>query len=310
MSYVFGPVPSRRLGYSLGVDIVPDKHCTQNCVYCQIGRTKDVTVERRSFFPVADVLRAIAGALATGKKIDYVTFSGSGEPTLNKDLGKLIRGTRKLTNTKTCLLTNGTMFFDRQVRAEAALADLVVPSLDAGSEEVYRRVCRPHPSLTLEKLVGGLVAFREQYKGPIWLEVMLVRGLNDAPDELERIKKLAERIRPDKIQLNTVARPPQDPSARPLPTLNLERIRRIFGPNAEVISGFDRREQRIGEPDLALSILELIRRRSVTMGDIVAAMGVTRQEAQAAVEGLIAESRIKKVVHGARTFYREDFEGG
>jgi wyosine [tRNA(Phe)-imidazoG37] synthetase (radical SAM superfamily) len=307
VGYVFGPVPSRRLGYSLGVDVVPEKHCTQNCVYCQIGKTKDVTLARRSFFPVADVLREIEAALSKGKAVDYVTFSGSGEPTLNKDLGKLIRGVKKRTDVKVCLLTNGTLFTDKQVRAEAALADVVVPSLDAGSEEVFRRVCRPHPDVTLEKLVGGLVAFRAEFRGQLWLEVMLVAGVNDGTEELLRIKRLAARIRPDKIQLNTVVRPPQDEGARALSPVDLERIRELFGETAETIPGFTRREQRIGEAELPEAIFELVRRRSVTVADVVSAMGVTREEALAACDRLVADGRIKKVVHGAKAFYRESY---
>jgi wyosine [tRNA(Phe)-imidazoG37] synthetase (radical SAM superfamily) len=307
MRFVFGPVPSRRLGLSLGVDIVPEKHCTLNCLYCQVGKTKHLTTERRSFFPPEEILAEVRDALAAGASPDYVTFSGSGEPTLNSDLGALIVGVRKLTDTRICVLTNGTMLIDPEVRRQVALADLVVPSLDAATEAVFRRLNRPHPEITVQRIVDGIAALRRESKVEIWLEVMIVAGVNDHEEELLRIKELADRIDPHRIQLNTVARPPQDPSARAVSGPEMAAIRALFGPRAEEIRDFRGRAHKETGPPLLDAIVEMVKRRSITVGDLESAMGIGRKEAQGALDRLVTERRIRKVVHGDRKYYQEAF---
>ena len=206
--YVFGPVPSRRLGRSLGVDLVPFKSCSFDCVYCQVGRTTDKTLERREFVPLDDVLAEVERKLAGDVFPDYITMSGSGEPTLYSRLGELIRGIKARAEVPVAVLTNGSLLSDPAVREELLAADLVVPSLDAGGEALYRRVNRPHIDATYEKLVEGLIAFREAYENALWLEVFLLGSITD--DEARALAETASRVNPDRIQLNTVARPPAE----------------------------------------------------------------------------------------------------
>ena len=305
MKYVFGPVASRRLGISLGIDVVPEKYCTLNCLYCQVGKTKHLTTERLSFFPPEEILAEVRQAAKAEKKIDYATFSGSGEPTLNADLGRLIDGVRAITHSRISVLTNATMLYLPEVRREVARADVVVPSLDAGSEEVFRRINRPHESIRLETIVSGIESLRKESDAEIWLEVMLVAGINDDPPELMRIKRLVERIDPHKIQLNTVVRPPQDPSARALSIDDLERIRTLFGEKAEAITGVSKKWQGRGERDLIETILQTVTRRSITAADLEKTTGRPRKEIREVLDRLVAENRIRKVVHGERTFYQE-----
>ena len=208
--FVYGPVASRRLGFSLGVDIIPFKTCTLDCVYCQLGSAGRTTVRRRSWFPPEAILAQIKEAIDSGQRIDVITFSGSGEPTLSRDLGFLIRSIKKMTGIPVAVLTNGTLLGRRDVRRDLAAADIVGPSLDAVPAALFRRVNRPHASLDNRKVIDGLVRFRDEFAGEIRLEIMLVKGVNDSPAAIEAVKKAVARIRPDRIELNTVVRPPAD----------------------------------------------------------------------------------------------------
>ena len=226
---IYGPVPSRRLGYSLGVDILPFKTCSMDCIYCQLGSGAKTTVQRKEYVPARSALAQIETALAGSRRIDAVTFSGSGEPGLNSGIGRIIRGIKKTTAVPVVVLTNSSCLVGRQGRREFLAADIVVPSLDAVTSGIFQKINRPHPSLKVEKIIGGLVRFRREFKGRIWLEIMLVKGVNDGPAHLKKLKAAVARIRPDKVQLNTVVRPPAERSARPLNRAELERIRAFFG---------------------------------------------------------------------------------
>jgi len=170
---VFGPVPSRRLGLSLGVDIIPYKTCSYNCIYCQLKETTDQRIERASFLPVDKILSEVKEAIAKNERIDYITFSGSGEPTLNSDIGRLIAGTKEMTDIKVAVLTNGSLLYRPDVRRDLMKADLVKPSLDAASEKAFRKINRPHPALDLAKIIEGLRKFSEEFTGELYLEIML-----------------------------------------------------------------------------------------------------------------------------------------
>jgi wyosine [tRNA(Phe)-imidazoG37] synthetase (radical SAM superfamily) len=237
MKYVFGPVPSRRLGQSLGIDTIPLKTCNWNCVYCQLGRTHPVTNERRDYFPPEDVVNEVHQALDTHGpgQIDWVTFVGSGEPTLHASIGWLIREVKALTDLPVAVITNGSLLYLPEVRDALIAADAVLPTLDAGTPELYRRVNRPHPEVTFERLLEGLVAFRYDYRGHLWLEIMLVRGLNDTEYALSRIADAVRRIGPDKIHLGLPTRPPAEPWVQPVDEAGLMRARAILGDVAQVI---------------------------------------------------------------------------
>jgi wyosine [tRNA(Phe)-imidazoG37] synthetase (radical SAM superfamily) len=212
MKYVFGPVPSRRLGQSLGVDPIPLKTCNWNCVYCQLGRSRPLVNERRDYFPPDEIVAEVAEALhAHGPEgIDWVTFLGSGEPLLHAHLGEMLREVKALTPLPMAVLTNGSLLYLSAVRDELKVADAVLPSLDAGTPELYRRINRPHPQLSYERLIEGLVAFGQEYEGDLWLEVMLIRGLNDTEGALQDIATQLTRIRPKEIHVNLPTRPPAE----------------------------------------------------------------------------------------------------
>jgi wyosine [tRNA(Phe)-imidazoG37] synthetase (radical SAM superfamily) len=217
MKYVFSPVPSRRLGQSLGIDTIPLKTCNWNCVYCQLGRTQPVTNERRGYFPPAEIIAVVAQALEAHRpgEIDWVTFVGSGEPTLHASIGWLIRQVKTLSDAPVAVITNGSLLYLPDVRDALVAADAVLPTLDAGTPELYRQINRPHPDVTFERLLDGLVAFRRAYQGRLWLEIMLVKGLNDTANALGHIAAAVAHIRPDQVHLNLPTRPPAEPWVQP-----------------------------------------------------------------------------------------------
>ncbi len=188
--YLYGPVPSRRLGRSLGIDIVPLKVCTLDCVYCQLGRSSEKTTRRREYVPIDAVIEELAEKISNGLDADFITIAGSGEPTLNSGLGKLLKAASDITDIPLTVLTNGTLFYREDVRADCAQADVVMPSLDAGDEPTFRKINRPHRDISIEKLVSGLCALREEFAGRIWLEVFLVDGMNTDTGQIAEIKGL------------------------------------------------------------------------------------------------------------------------
>jgi len=311
MSYIFGPVPSRRLGRSLGVDLVPHKVCTLNCIYCQAGATTRQTLERAEYVPANKIIDELKAYSEKGKgpKPDVITFSGSGEPTLNSKIGDLIGRIRKLyPHTPIAVLTNGTLLFDPQVRHEIKAADIVMPSLDAATEEAFQKVNRPHVDLKLKKVVEGLFAFKRIFKGKLWIEVLPVKGLNDSPQELKAIKKILDELKPDKIHLNTVVRPPQNSSAKPVEREQMEMICALFGARCEVIAGFEHKELMSNVPGLKEAIVELTKRRSVTLEDISEALGATIDQVKDALKELCGEKVVKKISFHNKCFYQ--YRGG
>lgn len=278
-SFTYGPVPSRRLGMSLGVDIVPPKICTLDCVYCQLGRTTRSSVVREDFVDIEAVLAEIKGKFDAGLKADFITLGGSGEPTLNSRLGDLIDRIHRFTKVPVAVLTNGTLFFRKDVRAECIKADMVAPSLDAGDAATFEAMNRPNRDITFEKLVWGLEQFRREYSGQLWLEVFLIAGVNTDAGQIDLIKGLIQRIRPDKVHLNTAVRPPAEPDVQAVPQDVLDRIARQIGGNCEVIGGaptglIDRHESRT-EAD----IVSVLKRRPCSLEDLCTGLGITRNEA-------------------------------
>ena len=237
MKYVFGPVPSRRLGQSLGIDTIPLKTCNWNCVYCQLGRTQPLVNERKEYYPSYEILTEVRDALEAHQpgEINWVTFVGSGEPLLHANMGWLIRQVKGITELPVAVITNGSLLYLPEVRQELAAADAVLPSLDAGTAELYRQINRPHPEITYERLVEGLVTFREEYRGKLWVEVMLVRGLNDAPQALWDIAKVLQKIMPDAVHINLPTRPPAETWVQPPHEESLMQAMAILGNIAEVV---------------------------------------------------------------------------
>jgi len=239
MRYIYGPVPSRRLGLSLGVSLTPHKTCDFDCVYCQLGVTTLKSAERKEYFKVEEVVTEIAQWLANNAEkannLSFITFAGSGEPTLHPGLGGIIVSLRKMTSVPIAVITNASLLQDPAVRREVAQADLIVPSLDAATEEVFQGVNRPLTGLRLQDILDGLAALRREYRGKIWLEVMVVKGINDDIGHARKLAELIERIRPDKIQLNSPVRYTAEAHVAAADRKQLERIQEILGDKCEII---------------------------------------------------------------------------
>ena len=286
------------------MDIIPFKTCTLDCIYCQLGKTTKKTIKRREYFSPEKIVSQVKKVLSSGQHIDYITFSGSGEPTLNTMIGKLIREIKKLTSIPVAVLTNSTLLARKSVRRALRGADLVVPSVDAVTEEVFAAINRPYHSLTAEGVVNGLREFRSEFKGEIWLEIMLVKGVNDSPSHIRKLKKVISEIQPEKVQLNTVIRPPSEKSSRPLSRQELEKIREILGEKCEIIAEFRSKEQFPPSEDIEETILSMIRRRPVTLTDIFTSLGKQKNEIAKSLNGLLKDKKINRVVHKGLTYYR------
>ena len=255
--YIYGPVSSWRLGISLGIDLLSceEKICNFDCIYCQLGRTTALQVERESFFPREDILTEITNAVA-GDKIDFVTFVGDGEPTLNKDLGWLIQNTKTQLGLPVAVITNGSLLFRDDVRDDLSEADVVIPTLDAGNEKMFRAVNRPHRSIDFKTMLQGLVDFRSEFSGQMWIEVMLVRGLNDTEKELRSIKRAIDMIKPDRVYILTPIRPPAESWVRPSDPADILRAQKIIA-KAKTVDELETGQFGLGEfSDARQAILE------------------------------------------------------
>lgn len=311
-SFVYGPVRSRRLGLSLGINIIPTKTCTLDCIYCQCGLTTRKTVTRESFFPVADILAAVRSAVRNSQpatrnsQLSFLTFSGEGEPTLNKDIGRIIRRLKKEFRIPVAVITNSTLLTDPQVRRDLYAADLVVPSLDAAEQRNFARIDRCHSSIKVKDIIEGLKLFRRYYRGKMWLEIMLVKGINDSVEHVIALRKAAHEIQPDRVQLNTVVRPPAEKFAKPMSHDDLVQIQYLFGPNTDIVAetkdkGPRTRDKVGGPPDEA--ILATVHGRPVTRKDLADSLGIAPRALTAALRRLVRSKRIKPVDYSGKTFY-------
>ncbi len=300
---IFGPVPSRRLGRSLGVDLIPYKTCSFDCVYCQIGRTTCKTIERRAFLPHEPLLDALRAKLEHGPRPDIITLSGSGEPTLDADFGAFIAEVKRFTDIPVAVLTNGSLLYDPAVRADCARADLVLPSLDAGDEDVYQRINRPHEALPFQKVVDGLAAFREEFAGDIWLEVFFIEGLNTDAEQVDKIRSWTERIRPDKVHLNTAVRPTAEASAVRVAQDRLESIAERLGPRAEVIADFSHVHEQADFQAQRDDVLAMLQRRPCSLDDIASGLGLHRNHVLKFIEELEEKQLIQQQRRGDVIYY-------
>ncbi len=305
--HVFGPVPSRRLGRSLGVDLVPFKVCTYDCIYCQLGRTTRKTTERKEWVPLNEVCASLRDTLDT--KPDFITLSGSGEPTLFSRPGELIRSIKDLTDVPVAVLTNGSLLSVPEVRAGLLEADLVVPSLDVGNERLFRLVNRPHEDIAFDRMVEGLIAFRQEYGGRYWLEVLLLGGITAVPAEVERIAEIARRIGPDRVHLNTATRPPAEKSALAVQKAELQRLAAAFGGTATVVADYPATAQRGEFAARREDVLNLLRRRPCTVDDIAGGLGLHRNEVVKYVQELVDERLLSTSTSDGRVYYAATSQG-
>ena len=305
--YLFGPVPSRRLGISLGVDLVPMKTCSLNCIYCECGKTTKLTLSRSNYVPLADVKTEFLHYLSNHPKPDYITFSGSGEPTLNASISEAIHFIRSHEiGIPVAVLTNGTLLFDPQVREELKPASMVMPSLDAATDKVFAKINRPHPKLTVDRMIDGLIQFRKDFQGLIWLEIFIVPALNDTESELTAIKRAIQKITPDRVQLNTLDRPGPVSHIRAATPEELNQIIHFWGlDNIEVIAkASERKEMLAYRDDIESAILETIARRPCTLVDLTNILGLHANEVNKYLDVLEADKRVSVTRQPRGQFYQ------
>lgn len=303
--HIYGPVLSRRLGRSLGIDLVPFKTCTYDCVYCQLGRTTDKTIERKEYVAVAAVLSELERKLATGDLPDYISLAGSGEPTLNAGIGELIDKIKSLTDVPLAVLTNGSLLWMKEVQDALMAADLVLPSLDAGDEYLFQYVNCPHKDISFERMVNGLAEFTKRFSGEVWLEVFLLGGVTGIPSEVKKIAALIKKIGPARVQLNTVSRPPAEEFALPIPPERMYALKEFIPGEVDIIS--ENKEDKVhifasyeaNEAD----ILALLSRRPCTAEDIAGGLGIHITEAFKYLEALTASGKVTTIVVERRSYY-------
>ncbi|NTV33462.1 MAG: radical SAM protein [Deltaproteobacteria bacterium] len=302
MKYLFGPVPSRRLGLSLGVDLIPPKTCSYDCLYCQIGKTTCKAIEPSAYVPVEAVIAELDETLAKVQP-DYVTFSGSGEPTLHVGLGRLIAYVKERTAAKVAVLTNGSLLYRPEVRERLLKADMVMPTLSTVREETYRAIHQPHDKLNVASLLSGLKSLRKTFRGQLFIEVMLLAGFNDRDEEIEALRQGVLEIAPDRVQLNTVVRPPANAKAIPLDRKKLEYIKRVFGECAEIIATAPVKEKQHFQGTLSAAVLEMARRRPVTVEDVAGALDAPLSEVDKTVKALVHNGELRLQTHIGKDYY-------
>ena len=305
--YLFGPVPSRRLGMSLGIDLVPKKVCSLDCVYCEVGKTTKLTTDRKEYILYDKVTAELADYFQNNPEPDYITFSGYGEPTLNVRIGEILQ---YLKTTKPhipiAILTNGTLFYDPTLQEEIKTADVVLPSLDAATEEVFRKLNRPAEGLSLTNYINGLIEFSQKYKGKIWLEVFILPGYNDHEEELTKLKEIIQKIHPESVQLNTLDRPGTEPGLRGATPEELQKIIDFWDmKNVKIISAAAARKNKTSyRKDTESAILETIARRPCTLQDLTQILGMHSNEINKYLGVLEEEGKIQTQEQERGVFYQ------
>ncbi len=305
--HLFGPVPSRRLGMSLGVDLIPHKICSLNCVYCECGRTTNLTSERQEYVPVESVLKELKHFFSNNPDPEYITFSGAGEPTLHSRIGEVlefIKGLRP--EIPLAVLTNGSLFGDDAVRKDLMQADLVLPSLDAATDAAFRRINRPVRSFTIDKYIQGLIDFGKEFAGEIWLEILILPGYNDDMDNIDSLKEAVLKIKPDRIQINTLDRPGTVGGLRAASRIELERISNLWGlENVEIIAApIERQDVKSYRTDVESAILETLSRRPCTLADLEKILGLHINEINKYLGVLEESGVIETTNHERGLFYQ------
>jgi len=309
MKYIYGPVPSRRLGRSLGIDPIPSKTCNYQCIYCQLGKTTFFTNERRNYYPKEEIIAEMREAIEQNeKKIDYLTFVGSGEPTLYKDLEELILTAKELSKNPISVITNGALLYNSEVSKTLMLADVVLPSLDAGDSKLFIKINRPHPSLKYNEIIQGLIEFKKRFKGKLWLEIMIIKGVNDSNENLLKIKEKIDLIKPDRIDINVPTRPPAEnwvkiPDKSIIPLL-MEIFGDIYDINFPEKGKFD-----IYSSGFENEVLSIIERHPMRQDQIIETFSTDNFNQKEILQRLKAlESRkiITRVIYNKQIFWKLD----
>lgn len=304
--YLFGPVPSRRLGMSLGIDLVPKKVCALNCVYCEVGETTKLTTDRMEYIKYDKIISELQQFMSSRPKIDYITFSGSGEPTLNSRIGEVLAYVKQnYPDVRTAILTCGALLSSPQLRTEILEADVILPSLDAATQAIFNKINRPNPNLSIDTYIKGLIDFRKEYKGQIWLEVFLLRGYNDTPEELDLIKEAILKIEPDIVQLNTLDRPGTVEGLIAMTKNELQKIKDYWDiSDVEIIaSAAQRTDIDSYNTDIEGRILATIARRPCTLDDLNQILGIHVNEINKYLGTLELNKKIKSTTLKRGVFY-------
>lgn len=305
MRYIFGPVASRRLRMSLGIDLVPYKTCSFDCLYCELGTTTHLTLERKMYSAPQEIIDELKGYL---KKLalppDYITLGGSGEPTLHDHLGTIIEEIKKLTSIPVAVLTNSSLLYRDDVKEDLLRTDVILPSLDAVSPSLFTYLNRPHSSLDLKKIIQGLIDFRKMFTGQIWLEILFCRGVNDSEEEVMRLHEVIREINPDKVQLNTLDRPPAEDSVFHVGREELERIKRFFGEKAEIITGSFPDDAQGSIADRKKRVYNLVKRRPSTFDEISLTLGIPKMALLDLIEVLKNEGKVSQRLHNNQVYYQ------
>ncbi len=307
MKYVYGPVPSRRLGNSLGIDPIPSKTCNYQCIYCQLGKTTNFTNERKDFYPKKEIVKEMEESINLNEdKFDYITFVGSGEPTLCNSLGELILKAKELSKKPICVITNGSLLYHEDVKDELMFSDVVLPTLDAGDEKLFIKINRPHPSIKFEKMIQGYIDFRKEFSGKFWIEIMLMKGINDSKEELLKIKNKLDLIKPDRIDVNVPIRPPaeswvQIPDKNVISTLN-----DVFG-EYNNINFPERGKFSVFSSNFEMELKKLLERHPMRQEQIFETFSSKKfneQDILLQLNTLSSQNKIKKVIYNNQPFWK------
>ena len=311
--YIFGPVPSRRLGSSLGVDLVPFKTCSINCVYCEAKATTNLTLERKEYVPVDEVISQLDKVLKDSPQLDYITFSGAGEPTLNSRISDVVKFVVKnYPQYKICLLTNGTLLGQQDVIDDLKLlrpSDVVIPSLDASNEDEFQKINRPHANLRLDQLIADITNFRGKNNAQMWLELFIVPEVNDSVESQKQFAKIIAKIAPDKVQLNNLDRPGCVDWIRPAPEETIKSFINILEEVAavEIIGKFSYRSEKLkfsgSDEEIKNAILEMTNRRPYTIADFLFAININKNHLKTLLTELIDTKKLATKIDDRGTFY-------
>ena len=324
MKHLFGPVKSRRLGLSQGIDLLPPKTCNFNCIYCEINRAPQLSCQRSEHVPTEVILAEIDELLADEARVrdlDVFTITASGEPTLHTGIGRIIRHIKEKTDKPVAILTNGSQLHLQQVQDDLMAADIVIPSLDAARQESFRRVNRPAKcSADLETIIQGIADFSRKFSGEIWLEILLVENINDTPEDVTALQKAILRIRPSRVQLNTVARPPYESFAKPLTQKRMAEIKqeivKKYDKPVDILAGSKdyetsesgkKREESadiIPPARVEAEISEMLLRRPCTASDIAATLNINLESAAEILKDMENRGCLTVKIHGGKKYYR------
>lgn len=315
--YLFGPVLSRRLGVSLGVDLVPHKYCTMDCIYCEVGKTTNLSEERDEYISKKEIIAELKQYLSENQKLDYITFSGAGEPTLNQGIGEIISLLKdEYRHYKIALITNSTLLADAKLRSEIAAIDLIMPSLDAVSEDAFNRINRPCAAVSLDNVIEGLISFRKESSAKMWLEVFIVPGINDNQEELSLLKQTIAKINPDRVQLNSLDRPGTEETVDKVSSEKFKRIAAYFSPfvvdiltrtpkvmNIEESAGQEQPDE--DESLIVQRIMATVSRRPCTAEELSVVLKCRSDKMQETVEKLEKDGVLASEIKDGGRFYKK-----